>query len=187
MRNRLIIHGIISLALIAAWVVLVYMPLASRRKAVDLRIQSTNEQLQNARRSISLLPVFLQTRERLQTDRADLDSRLFGKSEILELFREISIVADAHNIRLVEMSPPLIELLNLEQVATDTTKAPFLSLHLTLEGRFADFGRFVDEMEQSDFYRIPERCQIVAPRSEDKPSQYHFDFKALLGHTGGAS
>ena len=187
MKNRLILHTVIGLSLIGSWVLLVYLPLSKRQAAMDGKIKTEQQQLHDLRESITLLPHFLSTQSQLEHNRRALDDRLFGKSEILDLFRELDILAKGHSLRLVEVSPPLLELLKLEQTVTDTTTPPFLTLRLTIVGEYLRFGRFVAELEQADFYRTPQRCKISAAKDPSLPTTYELEFSALLGSTGGVS
>ncbi len=187
MKNRLIYHTLIGIGLIVAWIFLVYVPLSRKQAAADEQIREAEHQLQDLRESVTLLPSFLNARDQLESNRRDLNDKLFGKSEILELFREIDIMASSHQLTLVEISPPLLELLQLEETVADTTTAPFLTLRLTLEGEYTRFGQFVSELEQADFYRQPQKCKIMGARDAAHPTRYDLDFTALLGTSGGRS
>ena len=125
--------------------------------------------------------VFIKGYNELQSTRSNLTARLYTKDDILRLFDRLYLEAGHENLTIIEITPPIEELLSLNRQVGDPTKPLFLNISVRLEGGYVDFARFVRVIENSEFYRGTNLCQIIGARDDVYRLKQVYGFKALLG------
>ena len=85
-------------------------------------------------------------------------------------------------VQVVEITPPVEELLELNRVLPDSTKPQFLTIGVRLSGDFIKFGQYVREIEEAPYFRGLQRCTIIGNREKNENQQLYVSFKALLGN-----
>jgi len=180
-RGALYVAG--TLALLGLWYFLAFTPTFARLNSVRGEVDGALRQLADYNRTIQELPEFLKVNDNLQVMRHRLNSSLYAKSEILDLFHQLTTDAQDHNLQLVQISPPVSELLELNRQASVDNSPLFLSVTLDFRGNFLDFGRFVSNLETKPYFRSVKNCVL----RDSQTSQYTIDmslsFKALIGTT----
>ena len=124
---------------------------------------------------------FVKTHENLLQLRDELESKLYAKSDVLNLFALLRQQAEKHQLELVEISPPVEELLRLNRTVPDSVEPQFLSISLRLRGNYADVGRLVGVIEKSDHFRSIRHCQILGSGDDLGPPTCLLTFRSLLG------
>ena len=173
--------------LLAAWFFFGYGPLANKQAALDSRAIQAQAEIQDFRMTIASFPEELKTRQELEATRQELNSALIAKQDILLLFRELELQADARNLSIIEITPPLEELLELNNITTSPDQPEFISIAIRLVGGYEDFGNFVAHIESSRFFRGISECNIGIGSPEQPGLSLHLRFKALLGNLSEVS
>ena len=181
MKAQLISYAVAALAMTGLWFFLLIVPLNKKQTEITMRTQQARQQLDDFRTIMDNLPAFLEARKELQIERDVLSSRLYTKNDILKLFEVLRRQAKEQNVVITEISPPIEELLYLNNIVPDSNQAPLLSIELKLEGKYIDFGRFVAVVEQSDYFRGINSCTITGTETLDRPLRLELGFSALLG------
>ncbi len=173
------IAGAVASALL--WHFFAYIPVVQQTNASQQRLQEAEEQLADFEQTILDLPQYLDTKKRLERFRESLNSRLYAKGDILQLFRRLSLEAGQRKLTVVEITPPLTELLQLNESGSAISAPEFMNVTLDLEGGYVDFGQYVRFVEQADFCHGLNLCEITTGDEKDGMARLRLGFKALLG------
>jgi Tfp pilus assembly protein PilO len=168
-------------ALVVLWFFVIFSPLYQELTSLEVRAGESRQQLEDFRKSLEELPQFLQARERLRAQKADLRSKLYTKSDILRLFEQLRQQAESENLTITEIIPPIEELLELNRVIPDSTQPLFLNISLRLAGDYIRFGKFVGRVEHSSYFRGINDCRITGGQEVSDDLQLQIGFTALLG------
>lgn len=187
MRTRLITFLGAAVGILALWFFLLYRPAANRQVLLDAELAETQAKLDDYHATVADLPAILKQQNNLRTSRRELASKLFAKNDILNLFRQLDTDVRNHDLRITEISPPVHELLALNQKLQTPDDPLFLNIRLTIKGNFIDFGRYVEALEQANYFRGVNRCTINSSNVAGEPTTYTIDFRALLGSTEASS
>lgn len=187
MKKRLYIIGGIAVGIVLVWLALVYVP--HQRAQIQLSAESAKarRQLADYNTTMAKLDDFVKTHENLNQLRGELESKLYTKSDILNLFDLLRQQAKEHQIEVIEISPPVEELLRLNRTVPDAVEPQFLSISLRLRGNYIDAGRLIGVIEKSDHFRSIRRCQILGSGDNLSPPTTVITFRSLLGFTGDES
>ena len=183
MKRRLALYSGIALTLLVVWSLLLYSPLGKELASARVRAQQAEQQIAEFRRIMAELPVYLQTHRNLHQNRTDINEALYAKDDILQLFALISNRAQALNLKVLEITPPVEELLLLNNIMPNPDKPPFLNLTVRLRGGYSNFGNYVAFLESAEFFRGVNICQITTSPDQTAPTDYLIGFQALLGQT----
>jgi len=181
MRQRVTYFGLAGLGLIVVWYFAVLHPISARSESVRKAIDDVERRLEDYNRTCLELPRFLEANENLEALRSELNSSLFAKSDILDLFRQLSQDAHEHDLELVEISPPVSELLELNRQAMVDNEPQFLNVQLDLRGRYIAFGKFVEHLETQPYFRSINRCMVRGAQESRPTVDMTVAFRALLG------
>lgn len=187
MNRRLIYYYLGAIALVAAWYFVVRQPEAAEQKKLNDEIAAAESKLADYRTTVADLPTILEQQKQLLSSKSELESSLFAKRDILKLFRELNDHVDRHNLQITEISPPLSELVALNQKMQQPGEPLFLNIKLTIRGGYIEFGQYVAELEQQPYFRGINRCVVQSGQSSNDPTIFRIDFKALLGSTEQSS
>lgn len=182
MKRSLCIYSGIAVAMLAAWYLLLFIPLHKAQARVQLRAEQAREQLVEYQRIMVQLPMYLETYRDLAKARVDLNDGLYARDQILELFDLLTEQAERRGLKVVEISPPVEELLLLNSILPGSDQPPFLNLTVKLEGGYVDFGKYVQSIEKAEFFRGINRCLMTTAVDETAPTTYTISFQALLGN-----
>jgi len=181
MKRRFTAYAAAALVLILVWLLLVYSPTAQRKQALDLQIIAAEQQLVDFNRTMEELPKYLQTSNNLQRFKDELNSSLYAKGDILELLEQITRDAVDNGLTVVEISPPVTELLQLNRTTDLEGEPQFLNITLNLSGQYLDFGRYVTQLETTPYFRRINSCTARSARQLEPQVSFTVSFKALLG------
>ncbi|MEW5795757.1 MAG: hypothetical protein AB1772_05300 [Candidatus Zixiibacteriota bacterium] len=186
-KNRITLFGFAAAALAVVWYFLVYCPTAQCLKVAHDDIDEAQLQLADFNRTMAELPEYLQADQNLQVLRHELNSSLYAKDDIVELFRQIVREANDYGLRLVQITPPVSELLELNRQASAENNPLFLNVTLDFRGEYLDFGRFVTRLETQPYFREATACHIRGQQTPSPVLDLSLSFRALLGSVEAAS
>jgi hypothetical protein len=181
MTKRLVIYFSIVAALGALWLFVIHGPLVQRQKEVSEQTVRAEAQLADYLHTMEQLPQYLQTSRTLETLRSELNSSLYAKNDILKLLGRITDDAVAHDLAVIEISPPVMELIQLNRLSEISTEPQYLNLTIDIRGQYVDFGRFVSYLEQEPFFRSINHCSIRGGQETQQQLDFSIGFQALLG------
>jgi Tfp pilus assembly protein PilO len=183
MTGRMAIYTAVSALVILLCVAFVLLPAQQRNSELKQQISALRQQLEDYETTMSAIPRFVAARQQLAGRRRHLIDRLYGKEEVLALISHLERRAGDHRLTLVEVTPPVPELLKISRAHADRNEPLFLNLVLRLEGDYIDFGRFVRRVESDEYFRGVNRCRISSDDSRDGRLALLLGFRALLGGT----
>lgn len=186
MKNRIAIYSTIVIACCVLWVSFLYTPTKARKATVAQETLEARKKLADYHRTLSELPAYIESLDSLTQEKEHLLSNLYSKAEILKLIEKVNEQASSHNLLVVEVSPPVAELLRISRISRDSDLPEILNLTLKLEGQYRNFGKFLEEIEQTPFFRGINRVRIDAQDETADHLGFVLNFKALLGQTGSA-
>jgi len=181
MKRRLTIYSVAALVLTLAWILLIYAPTVQRKQALNLQIKEAERQLEDFNRTMEELPKYLQTSNNLARFKDELNSSLYAKNDILELLEQITGDAVTNGLTVVEISPPVEELLKLNRATDLDSKPQFLNITLNLSGQYLDFGKYVNHLETTPYFRKINSCTARGARQLEPEVSFTVSFKALIG------
>lgn len=181
MNSRRMIFFGLTIALAAAWLVFLYLPTLKDQQQLLSKIIEQRSQLDDFNLTMAQLPGFIETNERLKVRLQEASSHLYAKDDLLTLFHEIELTANRAGLDLLEITPPINELLELNRTTPGTAEPQFLNITLTFSGGFLAFGRFVEEVERQTYFRSVTSCASRAATDGSGQTTHSLGFKALLG------
>ncbi len=182
MNKSLTIYFSVGAAMAIAWLFVALFPYSKNYSAIDIQVLEARNKLTDYQQTTLLLPEFIKTRNELAQKKAELNSSLYTKENILSLFEQFYALADRNRVRIVEITPPLEELIQINRVVPDSVGLMFLNMTLKVEGDYQDFGRLLGDLEAEPFYRGPNHCNIIGTDDSKRIIQYQIGFKSLLGN-----
>jgi len=187
MRKRIFLYIASGAILTAIWMVAIYIPYQKKNIQTRSDLVETKRQLQDYERTLVTLPEFIKSYEGIQSSRNHLLAKLYTKNDILKLFEKFYSDAEKRKLKIKEIIPPVEELLRLNKLVADTTQPLYLNINIRLEGKYTDFARFVKQIEDAEFYRGTNICQIIGSREDLFTLSFLYSFRALLGSSGEVS
>jgi Tfp pilus assembly protein PilO len=187
LRQRVAIYASGVLSMLVLWYFIAYTPALENLTSVRSEVDTAVRQLADYSRTIQQLPEFLTANARLEAVRKELNSSLYAKSEIMDLFHQLTSDAQNHSLQLVQISPPVSELLELNRQASVDNVPLFLNLTLDFRGQYVDFGRFIGDLELKPYFRSVGTCVIRGAQTPEHTIDMSLSFKALIGTREAAS
>ncbi len=178
--------GVIAI-LAGLWYLLLISPLANQRRDCENRIQQAQTQVAALKANLTELPISMKLHQTLGTLKTKMQSRLYAREDILGLFEYLETEANARNLELVEISPPVEELLRLNRIPAHSDQARYLNITLKLQGGFVDFGKYVGIVEQAGFFRGVNSCRVMSQSEPESKLFLQLAFRALLNDPETAS
>lgn len=183
MTRRTSILIAVAVLLIAGWFAFLYLPASGKQAKVRTELRSAEAQLRDYESTLAQVPVFMAARSELRKKLQSVNSSLYAKEDLVELFDELERKAGAFSLRTVEITPPVEELLQLNNSVPSDGEPQVLSLNIVLKGNYIDFGRFVEALENAPYFRTTQSCIITRFQDGSDQVAYSLGFKALLGMT----
>lgn len=181
MNRRISIYASIGGTVLTVWYFFVCIPMSTRLQTVHEESAEVERQISDYNQTLADLPNFLKANETLEELRGRLNSSLFAKNDILDLFNQISNEAAEYNLKLVEITPPVSELLELNRRASMANDPQFLNITLHFQGGFVDFGRYVSQLEKEPYFRSVNSCIVRGNQILQPSVDLSVSFKALIG------
>ena len=184
MKSRVLTYSIVVVLFCSLWFFLVFLPLYKERKKYTSEITAVKNQRAEFDKLMDELPEYVRTGRDLEQKKKALKSSLLVKEEILKLLDRLDRQARREKLVITEISPPIEELLQINNIIPDSDQPQYLSINLKLHGGYLDFGRFVEEVEQSEYFRRIRDCKIIGHRSDREELILQISFEVLLGYQG---
>jgi len=183
MRYRPIAYLGAALVILCVWQFLVSEYLSRDHALLLEQTAKAEAQLADFRMTVAQLPDFLARSKSLEASKLHLQSSLYAKGDILRLLGKIDDQARARGMRIKEITPPISELLALNNATDNPSEPQFLNITLRLEGDYVGFGKFVTDLEQATYFRGINTCRINGSPSQNVKIDFSVGFRALLGST----
>jgi hypothetical protein len=181
LKKQALIYLLVATAVCCIWFFVAYVPFHKGYGKTMSEISSAEHQLEDFQKTIAELPGFIERQKNLRLLRDDFNSRLYSKNDVLKLFATLRKEASQKNVSLVEITPPVEELLYLNSIIPDSSRPQFLNISLNLEGDYINFGKFIDVVEHADYFRGINLCKMYGHADDKSKITMQFGFKALLG------
>lgn len=170
--------------LAALWILGVNFPAEQKRDELKEQSLASRMQLDDYKRTLKELPEFLERNKKLLQSRLDLNSALYAKSDILSLLEKLHTDADDFGLSILEITPPVSELLALNRTIESSNDPLFLNLTILMTGGYKSFGKYVARLESKSFFRGVNSCAIIGSTKANREVTYLIGFKAMLGGFG---
>jgi hypothetical protein len=187
LRQRIALYAAGIPTILALWYFAVYTPASKSLSSERDEVSNALRQLTDYSRTVRELPEFLTANEQLEAARSEINSSLYAKNEIMGLFHQLTTDAQNHDLQLVQISPPVLELLELNRQASVDNVPLFLNVTLDLEGNYVDFGRFIGDLESKPYFQSVKSCVIRGAQTPERTVDMSLSFKALIGTREAAS
>jgi len=158
-----------------------FLPARQKQRALSQQMLREKAKLSDFKTTLESLPAYLNRSADLRKTKRNLSDKLYTRSEVLNLLRHLYLDAAVYHLNIKEVTPPVNELLQLNSAVTDSLQPLFLNVYLKMDGKYTDFGRFVQNVESDDYYRGTNICQIIGSKEETRRLNFNFGFKVLLG------
>lgn len=182
MKKRIAAYSVAVFGIVALWLLFIYLPLQREMDETVAEIERQDAQMQDFTSTMARLPEFLETTSSLKASRKDVSSSLYAKGDILKLLRHVSELASSQGMEVTEITPSVAELLELNRTVPDPSEPNFLNINFFLAGDYVGFGRFVEELESTPFFRGASICRIVGSRDSHTETTFQIGIRALLGN-----
>lgn len=184
MTAKRVILGITAVVVMLLWYNLGYAPVQKELAALELQIASSRVQLADFQSTVAQLPKLITVSAEIREQKQRQASVLFGKNEILRLIDEIRTLARAKNLTIVDIEPPVSELLALRSTAAIPGEPLFLNITVRMKGGYIAFGQYVEQIEKLPYFRGTNFGSILGTPDHSEPPVFSLGFKALLGEGG---
>lgn len=181
MKSRLIGYTFFAVAMLILWTFLIFVPQHTLYLETSSKIIQAEKSLADFEKTVLLLPSYVRTHEDLTKKIESLNSSLYTKENILNLFDQFYSIAGQNKMKIVEITPPVEELLRINRINPDSSKLMILNVSIKVNGSYTNFGRFVSSMEEALFFRGSNYCSIFSTLNWNRPVLYDFGFRSLLG------
>ena len=181
MKSRLIGYTLFAVAMLILWTFLIFVPQHTLYLETSSKIVQAEESLADFERTVLLLPSYVKTHKDLTKKIESLNSSLYTKENILNLFDQFYSIAGQNKMKIVEITPPVEELLRINRINPDSSKLMILNVSVKVNGSYINFGKFVSSMEKALFFRGSNYCSIISTLNLKSPVLYDFGFRSLLG------
>ena len=180
MKLRVSLYVLGSVAIALLWYSFLIAPAHRAQAQLATEIQAAQVQLEDFQATLNQLPVFLQTRDGLSRKIEEINSHLYSRQEMLDLFDHVELLAREQGLFVRELAPRIEELLALAQSAPTPGQPQSLGMSLRLTGDYLAFGRFVETLEKEAYFKSVEKCLISDSPDMNGRLLFDLQFKALL-------
>jgi hypothetical protein len=129
---------------------------------------------------------FFTTQQGLLQKKQTLISKLYSKDDLIKLFARIQKNSLGYDLTIVEISPSVAELLELNRRLLDSDKPQPLDIVVRFRGNLRNAGQYIKEIENEDFFNGINYCRISNHYDNHIESEISFGFKAMLGTIKGS-
>jgi hypothetical protein len=185
MSVRRLIALISAAAVFAGWYYGIYEPTRQQLETVDRKILDAETQLRDYQSTVAQVPLLLRASSDLGARKRRQNSVLFAKQDILKMFDQVAEEARNERMSVVEIAPPLSELLTLNAARKNPDEALFLNMTVRVMGDYVGFGRFAERVERLPYFRGVTNLLILGTADKSAPLVYSIGFKAMLRNGEG--
>jgi hypothetical protein len=117
----------------------------------------------------------------LQEKKEYLLSRLYTKEDIIKLFDDLNAKSKYYNVRVVEFSPSVEELIELNKQLVASDQPTHLDIIIKMRGQMPNVGKFIGDIETQNYYKGFNSCHVSNTNELNPLSDVKYSFKAILG------
>lgn len=180
MRLRISLFVLSGMGIALLWYLVLISPAHRVQAQLQADLVATQIQMEDFQATLNQLPVFLQTRDGINRKITEINSRLYSRQEMLNLFDHVERLAEKQGLFVTELAPHLEELLLLAQTPLTPGHPQTLSLDVRLTGDYLSFGQFVETLEKQAYFKIVDKCLISDSPELSGKLLFDLQFKALL-------
>ncbi len=182
-RPYLIVSSILSLML-AGWFIFMISPTLARRDKIRNDLSDANIQFKDFENIMLKAPEYYKTHENIKHQKLQLSSRLYSKENLLSLFKDLENRANENELKVIEFTPSVEELLLMNRLLPNENKPQTLNIVVTLSGTLKNIGAFMQGVESQSFYQGVDLCRITNTVDGQMNSNLVYGFRAVLGTIG---
>lgn len=186
MKSRVYHLAAATLALAGLWYLFLFRPADQSHRQLTQQLNEVQAQMADFNATVAQLPAFMEAQSDVKTKLEAMNSHLYAKADVLKLLEHLKLDAADYRLRVVEIIPPVGELLELSRSASSSDEPQFLNVTIRVTGTYQSFGEYCRYLEQTPYFRGVTACHIGAPPAEG-PIEYGLTFRALLGTIRGAA
>jgi Tfp pilus assembly protein PilO len=175
-----------TVGLAALWYAFLYLPAERGHRDLEQQLSQVRAQMADFNATVAQLPSYMKAQTDVQAKLEAMNSHLYAKTDVLRLLDRLKADAAAYRLRVVEVTPPVAELLELSRSVATSDEPQFLNVSIRLTGNYQAFGEYCRNLEQAPFFRGVTACHIGTPPDEG-PLEYGLTFRALLGTIRGSA
>jgi len=183
MKKLIITYGSSLILIILLWFLFLISPLREKRKEIRSACSEAQTRLEDIRNTMVQFPRHFTKEKAMEQEKQRLMTQLFSKDDLIRLFGDLQNIAQSHDLTIMEITPSIEELLQMNSRALQDNLPQPLDISVKLGGRFPDIGEFINVVENEKFYHGVNICKIVAASDGGYPMA-EFGFKVILGEAG---
>lgn len=181
MKLRHFITIAATLIIIALWFIFAAWPQYKDRRLLKSKIAESERRLSDYRKIMVEFHEQFDSHQQLLKRKTELISRLYSKKDIILLFGELTAKSSKYDLDIMEFSPSVKELIELNQTFVEADQPLHLNITLTMRGPVKSAGRFIGDVESQNYYKGFNYCSIRNTRDNNPYSEISYSFKAILG------
>jgi hypothetical protein len=181
MKKRLIIYSLSTTIALALWLIIMIFPQFKMKSEIGQSLNQVDTRLAEVQKAMASFPQELGTNREIKLMREIDLSRQYSREQLLTLFDQMRQYAYRENLAVLEISPSVEELLELNRNLARKKEFPQLNLTIRLNGSFRNLAQYIKNIESEEFYLGTNFCQIAAPTSGQGNPDMTYGFKAILG------
>jgi hypothetical protein len=174
------------MAITVLYIVFLTSPQMKNINETKFKLNESEKKIAVYMKTMLDFPGFFKTQQDLFQKKNFLISKLYSKDDLIKLFDRIQKMSLISNIALIEISPSVDELLDLNRRLLDSDKPQPLDIVVRFRGSLLNTGRYIKEIEAEDFFNGINYCRINNHVENQRDSDVSFGFKAILGTIKGS-
>jgi len=186
MKRRHISTIFFVTAITVLYIVFLTSPQMKNTNETKLKLDESEKKIALYMKTMLDFPGFFKTQQDLLRKKNSLISKLYSKDDLIKLFDRIQKKSLRNDITLIEISPSVDELLDLNRRLLDSDKPQRLDIVVRFRGNLRNTGRYIEEIEAEDFFNGINYCRINNHIENQKDSDVSFGFRAILGTIRGS-
>jgi Tfp pilus assembly protein PilO len=182
MKKLWIIYGAAAAGLIAVWLIALVLPLKHDQDKLKAELISAETTVAQLQQEAAQLPAILKRNSDLGDNIPGYEEDGHTREEVLTLLNKLGQQCESHSLAISEVRPPVEELILLHELHQEHPGMPqFLNVTLVLDGRYIDFGKFVTNLERSEYFNQVNFVRVKSNPDNQTNTQFMIEFKVLLG------
>jgi len=158
MLTRNIFIGLLSFCIVAliTFYLFIYTPQEQEKTDINSELQATLNKFNKAKFAMTELNKIQAELVNQEEELNRFNSRFIARSQLTRITIKIRNFTAKYNLKLVDFTP----LFNI--YFADTSRAPIRALpfSVTVEGKFLDIGKYLENWERQDFFMIPDEIFV---------------------------
>lgn len=184
MKRRHLIAGTVMAAMLAAWFLLLILPTMEKQRRLKADLHQAEIHLSDFEKIIKLAGEYYKAHARIIDKKEQIASQLYSRENLMSLFDALEKMASDNDLKVIEFTPSVEELLMMNRILPDENKPQVLNIVMNLKGGLRNVGQFLRDIESEKYYQGIDICRITNTAEGQEKSDIVYGFKALLGIVG---